>query len=122
MAVVINISYTRGGIANLKCVISTNINNMGSNLVVHDCIHINRDRILGQNLGGEICIHMNNSVKRNHLLRRDIKCSHPHVHLGVVVHTRDDEEDAWFLGTSRKKTTKAEDDCSLIFLRTGVTH
>ena len=105
MAVVIHIGYTRGGIANLKCVMSTNINNMGSNLVVHACIYMNRDKILGQNLWRKICIRINNSVKYIHLLRRDVKCSHPHVHLGVAVHTRDDEEDAWSFGTPRKKTT-----------------
>ena len=95
---------------------------MGSNLVVHDCIHMHSDRILGQNLWERIFICITNSVSYDHLLRRNIKGGHPHVHLGVAVHAGDDEEDAWSSGTPRQKTTQAEDDCSLILLKSGVDH
>jgi len=84
VAVVINIGYAARGV---------------THLVIHDCIHMHSDRVLGE-----------------YLLWRHIKGEHPHVHLGVAVNTREDEKNARSLRTSGQETTKAEDDSSLIFL------
>ena len=52
----------------------------------------------------------------SYLLWWDIIGEDPHIHLGVAVHTGQDEEYARTPGTSTKKTTKPEYDCSLVFL------
>ena len=90
-----------------------------ANLIVHDGIHMNSDRILGQNLKRSMFIILRSIKCYIHLLRRNIKGEHPHVHLGVAVHTGYDKEDARPPSPTRKKTAKAEDDCSLILLKTG---
>ena len=49
-------------------------------------------------------------------MRRDFKSLAPHVYLFININTGNDEEHPWTPGPTCEKTTKAEDDRSLIFL------
>ena len=77
----------------------TNVICHTSYLIKADSIHADSDRVSGE-----------------HLLRGHLIWHSPEVHTGVLVYTRQDEEQAGPRGPALLQTTQSEDDCSLILL------
>ena len=56
------------------------------------------------------------STRYSYLLWSNIECDHPHIHLSVVVHTRQYEEDTRTSCSTRQEPAQSEDDGSLVLL------
>lgn len=91
-------------------------------LVVHDGVHVDRDRVLGQNLKA-INEKRNSKVKVTcffsgsaYFLRWHVKGQGPHVDLLVRIDAGNNEEDPGAPGASAQKSAEPEDDHPLVLL------
>ena len=100
--------------------VNVSINLMHLHLIVHDGVDEDSDAVLGQDLQedesfGSSC--GNAGWIYQNLLRGHIIGLGPHVDLLIVVDAGDDEEDSGAPCSAFEKSTKPEDNGSLIFLK-----
>ena len=92
---------------------------MHLHLIVHDGVDEDSDAVLGQDLQEEerLGSSYNTGWIYQNLLRGHIIGLGPHVDLLIVVDAGDDEEDSGAPCSAFEKSTKPEDNGSLIFLK-----